>query len=157
MTYNYFDGQVPSNETIDNECEELLAKCAKTILLVGQSIEKAQFRKGLSVAMTLASDANKFLEDRKPWQTNKTDKEKTAASLWTTLSVINCLRIVMEPFLPFSSMKLKNMLGFSNTNSSNWEWGHNDVIPGNPIKKPDPLFKKLDDLIIEAEDAKLRT
>jgi methionyl-tRNA synthetase len=156
MTYNYFDGQVPSNETIDNECEELLAKCAKTILLVGQSIEKAQFRKGLSVAMTLASDANKFLEDRKPWQTNKTDKEKTAASLWTTLSVINCLRIVMEPFLPFSSMKLKNMLGFSNTNSSNWEWGHNDVIPGNPIKKPDPLFKKLDDLIIEAEDAKLR-
>jgi methionyl-tRNA synthetase len=156
MTFNYFDAKVPGNESIDTECEELLSKCDKTILRVGQSIEKAQFRKGLSLAMTLASDANKFLEERKPWQSNKTDKDKTAATLWTALSVINCLRVVMEPYLPFSSIKLRRMLGFSDDKTSNWTWNQNDVIPGSSIEKPDPLFKKLDDVVIETEDAKLR-
>jgi methionyl-tRNA synthetase len=156
MTYNYFEGQIPSNKSIDAECEELLLKGDKAVSLVGESIENAQFRKGLSVAMALASDANKFLEERKPWQTNKVDKNKTAASLWTALSVINCLRIVMEPFLPFSSIKLKNMLGLIDTKTPSWEWDRNALIPGGLIKKPDPLFKKLDDLIVEAEDAKLK-
>ena len=149
MTFNYFDGEVPGNESIDTECEELLSKCDKTILMVGQSIEKAQFRKGLSLAMTLASDANKFLEERKPWQSNKTDKSKTAATLWTALSVINCLRVGMEPYLPFSSIKLRRMLGFSDDETSNWTWNQNDVIPGSSIEKPEPLFKKLDEVVIE--------
>ena len=62
----------------------------------------------------------------------------------------------MEPYLPFSSIKLKSMLGFSDDKTSNWTWNQNDLMPGTPIEKPDLLFKKLDDVVIETEDAKLR-
>ena len=58
--------------------------------------------------------------------------------------------------LPFSSIKLRRMLGFSDDETSNWTWNQNDVIPGSSIEKPEPLFKKLDEVVIETEDAKLR-
>jgi len=156
MTYNYFDGHIPSYGSIDPECEDLLEKSDKTLLIVGESIEKTQFRKALAAAMGLASEANKFLEVRKPWQIIKTDKTHAASTLWTALSVINCLRVVMEPFMPFSSIKLKKMLGISDEQGTNWIWDRNQLIPGVDIPKPVPLFKKLDELIIEEEDTRLK-
>ena len=112
FTYRSFDGKVPSRGPIDPLSEQLLEQAAATFDLVGQSLSACKFRAAMTQIMALAHDANRYLDIQAPWKTLKSDRQGTATVLWVTLSVINCLKVMLYPFLPFSSQRLHEFLGF---------------------------------------------
>ena len=84
----------------------------------------------------------------------KIDKESAGTALWGGLNIISTLRTVFYPYLPTSADKIHSML-FKDGDTLSDGWGKRDIIPGAPIGKPTPLFRKLDDSIIEEENARL--
>ena len=106
--------------------------------------------------MSLAHSANRYLDLKEPWRAVKSDKADAARTLWVTLSVINCLKTLLYPFIPFSSERLHAMLGFAGSvQESGWAWSPDELPPGQPLEKPEPLFTKLDDELVEAEALRL--
>ena len=106
--------------------------------------------------MGLAQSANKYLDRKAPWRAMKTDKADAATTLWVGLSVINCLKVALYPFLPFSSEKLHRMLGRQgDLQESGWTWDRSDLKPGDVLETPEPLFTKLDEAVIERETAEI--
>ena len=154
ITTRNFDGCVPSPGDLAPEDQEALDECAQTIDDVGESIETRRFRRALYQAMELARVGNRYLDAQEPWRTVKSDPEKAAKTLWTALNIISTLRTVFYPFIPFSSDKMHNLLGFDGKTSTDG-WRHRVVEPGLPLPKPRALFRKLDPEIVEEEKARL--
>ena len=87
-----------------------------------------------------------------------TDRESAATTLWVVLSVINCLKVLLAPYLPFSADRLHRMLGFEDgLEGHGWSWEATTAAlpPGRPIPQPGILYTKLDDAVAEAEMARL--
>ena len=105
-------------------------------------------------AMNLARIGNKYLADTEPWKLAKTDMERVGTILNISLQLVANLAIAFEPFLPFSSERLRQML---NMDSFDWaELGRNDLLPaGHQLNKPELLFEKIEDATIEAQVQKL--
>jgi methionyl-tRNA synthetase len=114
----------------------------------------------IGLAMSLAQDANRYLNDKAPWKTLKEDRDSTATVLWVALSVIGCLKVVLSPFLPFSSARLHEMMGFpGGDREGGWSWSPTKELlpPGQRLAKPAPLYIKLDEAVAEQETARLGT
>ena len=108
--------------------------------------------------MALAQAANRYLDQKAPWHSIKTDREQAATTLWVGLTVINCLKTAFYPFLPFSSQKLHGMLGFDyDLKSYGWTWDMDALKPGQELRSPEPLFNKLDEAVIEQETQRIGT
>ncbi len=156
ITFRNFDERIPEPGALDDLSEELLATAARTLDEVGSSLGQARFRSALGSAMGLAQSANRYLDRKAPWRAMKTDKADAATTLWVGLSVINCLKTVLYPFLPFSSEKLHRMLGRQgDLQASGWTWDRHDLKPGHTLETPEPLFTKLDEAVIERETAEI--
>jgi len=157
LTHKNFEGKIPKPGILDTDSIALLTNCSQKFIEISESIEKCKFRSGLEKAMALAKSANQYLDHKEPWKTIKIDIEATQTTIWTSLSVINCLKVVLYPYLPFSSQQLHKMLGFkeNHENSIKWSWDKNLMIPGTNLEQTVPLFKKLDDSIIETETKKI--
>ena len=158
FTYRNFSGEVPSPQPLDTQSQQILEHAASVRLSVSQSIEGCRFRLAMSQIMGLAQEANRYLDSQAPWKSIKVDRAKTATALWVTLSTINCLKLLMYPFLPFSSQDLHRMLGYSGTVAEGgWDWqGTSEFMPpGQHLGEPKPLFTKLDDSMVQEETARL--
>ncbi|MYF79869.1 MAG: class I tRNA ligase family protein, partial [Chloroflexi bacterium] len=127
---------------------------SQTLVDVATSIETRRFRRALYQAMELARLGNRYLDAEEPWQTVKSNPDKAATTLWTALNVISTLRTVFYPFIPFSSDKIHNLLGFDGETASDG-WRTRAVEPGAPLPKPRPLFRKLEPEIVEQERERL--
>ena len=104
--------------------------------------------------MSLAQEANRYLDDKAPWKTIKEDRDSAATAISTVLGVICCLKTVLYPFLPFSSERLHRLLGFEGgVEEKGWTF----AIPQakQRLAPPEHLFAKLDDEIVATETAKL--
>ena len=156
MSYRNFGGQAPQPGVLDPAALSLLNEAAERLGEVARNIEACRFRAGLESAMGLARSANVYLDQKAPWKVLKTDREDAATTLWVTLSVINCLKIALGPYLPFSSEKLHKMLGFEGTaQGQGWRWDRNMMRPRQTLGKPEPLFVKLDETIAQQEDERI--
>ena len=156
MSYRNFDGKVPQPGELDPAALALLAEAAERLGDAGRSIEACRFRAGLESAMTLARSCNVYLDQKAPWKALKTDREDAATTLWVALSVINCLKTALNPYLPFSSEKLHKMLGFEGSaQEQGWSWERDTVRPGQALGEPKPLFLKLDDSIVQEETERI--
>ena len=157
MTHRNF-GAVPEHcaDRQDAEGEDLLEAARALPREVGADIGAARFRRGLERSMGLAKMANRYVENRRPWSAVKTDRDHAATTLWTAVSVINCLKTTLYPYLPFSSQRLHEMLGLGDrVDGRTWSWDEEEIQPGSPIAAPQPLFAKLDEALVESEAAKL--
>ena len=106
--------------------------------------------------MLLAQAANRYLDSQAPWLRVRDAKDDAATSLWVATTVINCLKTMFYPFLPFSSEKLHAMIGLAGSvKDQGWCWRSDDMKPGTALPQPEPLFAKLDDSIVEQETARL--
>ena len=106
--------------------------------------------------MGLAQEANRYLDRKAPWRQIKTDKAAAATTLWTAMTAVNCLKVALAPYLPFSSEKLHAMLGLEGSlEDEGWCWDPDAIEPGQPIPRPEPLFAKLDEAVIEQETARV--
>ena len=158
FTYRNFDRKVPAPRPLDFQSQQLLDRASETLDSVGRSLDACKFRAGMTQAMALAQEVNRYLDSKAPWKSLKVDREATATALWVSLSVINCLKVVMYPFLPFSAQKLHHMLGFQGElQGSGWDWkgdtGH--LPPGQLLNEPTPLYTKLDAAVVEQESLRL--
>jgi methionyl-tRNA synthetase len=104
--------------------------------------------------MSLAQKANRYLEDTSPWRVIKEDRDAAGTALHVCISVIASLRMLFYPFLPFSSQKLHEMLGFEGRVEES-PWGYKPLASGQRMLGPTPLFVKLDEKIVEEENQRM--
>ena len=158
FTYRNFEGKIPPPGALDAEDQQLLGKAAATLESVDGSLGSCRFRLAIGQAMGLAKEANRYLDAKAPWKTLRSDRERTSTTLWVGLSVVNCLKVILSPFLPFSSQRLHEMLGFRNgLEQRGWNWeGTRDFLPaGQTLGQPNPLYTKLDEAVAAEETSHL--
>ena len=110
LTHKYFGGRVPGNlkpEAIDAQTLALIPECRKNL---EENIENFHFREALKEAMNIARIGNKYISDTEPWKVAKTDMDRTASILYTSLQICANLAVAFEPFTPFSAEKLRGIL-----------------------------------------------
>ena len=155
LTGKYFDGKVPPRGTLEDIDKDVLAQIADSKAKIEQLLDNFHFRDALREAMNLARTGNKYLADTEPWKLAKTDMNRVATILNVALQLSANLNIAFEPFLPFSSAKLRQMLQFD---SVRWaDFGKTELLPaGHALGKTELLFEQIDDAAIEQQINKLQ-
>ncbi len=154
FTYRNFEGVVPNMGDLDNSSQTILKHSEETMTAVDRMIYQCKFKEAIKAAMTLAQEANRYLDEKSPWKVIKQDRNLAASSLWVAVAVISDLKTIMYPFLPFTSQKLHTYLGF-NSEVDNLNWGINRPAPGQKLATPQPLFTKLEEKLADEETARL--
>jgi methionyl-tRNA synthetase len=154
FTCRSFEGHVPSPGEFNERSRSILLSAERTLHAVDELLHECHFREGIGTAMSLAHEANRYLEEESPWKRIKEDREGAATALYVAISVISCLKTVLYPFLPFSSQKLHALLGFDGK-IEDGGWTLRAPSPGQSLAPPQPLFTKLDEHIIEEEMGRL--
>jgi len=169
-------GAVPEPGELTEADEALLREVEGGFELVGAQIEQARFRAALAEAMRLASRVNQYVSDQAPWALVENDRDRAATVLYVALRAIDNLKIVFAPFLPFSSQRLHELLGFDTVIAGEvesreitqesvpytvltgeygtWDgrWEPSALPAGQKLREPQPLFKKLDPERVVAEE-----
>ena len=153
LTNKYWDGVVPSQNDLDSYDKEVLEKIVAFPNKIGESIEKFRFREALAELMNLARLGNKYLADTEPWKLKKTDESRTETVMNIAMQIAASLAILSEPFMPFSSSKLKDILTLENVNWN--DAGNIIVVDNHKINEATHLFEKIEDDKIQEQREKL--
>ena len=154
FVYRRFDGGVPTPGELDDHSQSIIEEAKETLINMDTLLSQCHFKQAIMSAMSLARETNRYLDIKSPWKTIEQDRQAAADSLYVALSVLSCLRTALYPFLPFSSQKLHEYLGFEG-NVQDYGWKPNPPSPGQKLLEPKPLFAKLDEELIEEETARL--
>ena len=154
LTKKYFNGVVPEC----GELQEVDLKAIEEFKDVKHKVEALldtfKFRDAQKEAMNLARIGNKYITDCEPWHVAKTDMERVKTILYLSLQLVANLEIAFEPFLPFSSARLREMLNITDTDWA--QLGSTELLkPGHQLGTPALLFEKIEDEAIEAQLKKL--
>ena len=155
LTHKYFEGKVPARDVLTDYDQETIAEFVSVKKNVESYLDVFRFRDAQKEAMTLARIGNKYLADTEPWKVAKTDMKRVGTILNLSLQIAANLSIAFEPFLPFSSKKLRDMLGME---AFKWNsLGSIDLLSeGHQTAKPELLFEKIEDDVVEAQIKKLQ-
>ncbi len=154
FAYKNFDGCVPVPGELDSRSQEVIHMAEDAFGTVGGLINICHFKEAIKSAMSLAHEANRYLDEKSPWKTIKQDRQESATALYAATLVISCLKTLMYPFLPFSSERLHRLLGFEGSVEGDG-WQPRLPSPGQKLLPPEPLFSKLDEELIEEEVGRL--
>jgi methionyl-tRNA synthetase len=187
FAYKHWEGHVPN---VPNEFHQgttfrpidlsLLSTVTNGFETVGRELEAVRLRSALGEAMKLATAVNQYLDQTSPWSEVKKDKAEAAKTIYTALRAIDSLKVLFAPFLPFTSEKLHQYLGYDKPlfgeqyleevedslgvhnvlryrPSADVEpkWKRSELEPNQQLRQPSPLFKKLEESVIEEERARL--
>jgi methionyl-tRNA synthetase len=137
-------GQIPAKGSLDDLDKQALNKIEETSVQLANALTHCSFKKGLRTAMSLAQFGNFYFDQKQPWILVKTDKDRCGTVLHISLKLVQALSVFMAPYLPFSSEKLWKILGHkASIHACPWTSATEDLKTGTPLKKPQPLFKKL--------------
>ena len=178
--YKHWDGHVPDIDraALRPADLELLAAIEAGFQSVGKELEAVHLRAALQEAIRLASEVNKYLDSSAPWFEIKTDKAAAAKSVYSALKAIDSLKVLFAPFLPFTSEKLNGFFGYETPlfgeqytetvkdslgehtvlryrGVDRLQWKPSELKLGAKLNPPAPLFKKLEESVIEEERARL--
>ncbi len=178
----HWEGRVPTFEGDLRPADRALLETVEAGFdSVGTLLEAVRLRAALQEAMRLASEVNRYLDEAAPWFEIKSDRNAAAKSIYTALRAVDSIKILLAPFLPFSSEQLHGFLGYEQPifgrqavqtlqdslgehdalcylrEGASGRWEPSDLQPGAAIRNPAPLFKKLDESVAEAERARLGT
>jgi len=169
-------GSVPQPGELTDADEALLREVEGGFEAVGTQIEQARFRAALAEAMRLASRVNQYLSDQAPWALVENDRDRAATVLYVALRAIDNLKVLFTPFMPFSSQRLHELLGYETVIAGELEsrevtaesvpytvltgdygdwagrWEPSALPAGQALLEPQPLFKKLDPERVVAEE-----
>ena len=154
LTHKFFGGVIPEAHELQDIDREALGEFKNVKETLGANIENFKFREALKDAMNLARIGNKYLADTEPWKLAKTDMARVETIMNLALQITANLAIAFEPFLPFSAEKLRNMIGLE---AADWnKLGDVDILPaGHAVNKPELLFEKIEDEVIDAQMQRL--
>lgn len=155
LTQKYYNGIVPQPNELTEVDTQTLAALKAYPAVISESIERYRFREALSEFMNVARLGNKYLADEEPWKMVKEHPERVQTQLFVALQIASALAILAEPFLPFTSKKLRTIL---NIDLNNWsldfeQW--NLVQPGHQIGPAEILFAQIEDAEIQKQIDKL--
>lgn len=143
----YFENKVP-----ESQCSCDISQSLKKLYPdIGRLIEQGNFREALDTIFAFVRTANKYFDEEQPWITIKSDIEKCKSTLNTCVQIIANLSFLLEPFLPFSSAKIRNMLKIEKA-----AWQYVEVPAGLELGQVEILFERIDKNVIQEEEAKLR-
>ncbi|TXE17850.1 methionine--tRNA ligase [Psychroserpens burtonensis] len=159
LTNKYYEGVVPEASDFSEIDNETLAAIKAYPAVIESSIERYRFREASQELMNLARLGNKYLADEEPWKLIKTDEVRTKTIMFVALQISSALATLCEPFLPFTSTKLKGILSVSSNGFEN-QWSDistkNVLLPsGHQIEKGELLFSKIEDKTIAEQLEKL--
>lgn len=155
LTNKYYDGVVPSPSNYTAIDEETLATVKAYPAVISSSIERYRFREASQELMNLARLGNKYLADEEPWKTIKIDEARTKTVMFVALQIASALAVLSEPFLPFTSVKLKGIL---DSNDNVWkDISTKEILLSalHQIGKGELLFSKIEDAEIQKQLDKL--
>ena len=154
LTKKYWGGVVPACGELQEVDEKAIAEFKDVKEKVEQYLNVFKFREAQKEAMNLARIGNRYITECEPWRVWKTDPKRVETILNISLQLVANLAIAFEPFLPFSSEKLRKMI-----NMPNFEWtqlGSTDLLKaGTQLGEPELLFEKIEDEVIERQLQKL--
>ena len=161
LTNKYYQGVVPAPGAFSQVDSETLAALKAFPTTISSSIDRYRFREAGQELMNLARLGNKYLADEEPWKAIKEDEERVKTIMYVALQIATALAVLSEPFLPFTSEKLKSILNVSPSKvKGSLEW--NDILkievllpPAHQINKAELLFRKVEDSEIQAQLDKL--
>jgi methionyl-tRNA synthetase len=175
FAYKRFDGTVPVYDALTEDDQAILAQSERAFDEIGGLLAAVKLRDALQAAMALVRDANAYLDRREPWKRIKEDPADAARSVYTILRVIDNLKILLAPYLPFSAQALHEYLGYDGQlfgdltietyheeerthqglvyDGANavGRWQISALAPGQALREPRPLFVKLDPEIVDQE------
>jgi methionyl-tRNA synthetase len=178
-TYRQF-GEVPQPGSLTEEDRRALGEIGAGFESVGGLIDEAKFKAALAEAMRLSSIGNQYVDHQAPWAAIKEDRERAATILFIALRMVDSLKTIFTPFLPFSSQRLHELLGYEGWIAGplefreieeeggerhtiltgdyvSWSgsWQPSELPSGQKLREPEPLFRKLDPGIVDEELARL--
>lgn len=155
LTNKYYNGVVPAPNEFSEVDEQTLAELKAYPAVISSSIERYRFREAQGELMNVARLGNKYLADEEPWKMVKTDPERVQTQMYVALQIAAALQVLCEPFLPFTSTKLKTILNIENL-SWNSVSETSDLIPaGHQIGEAQILFAQIEDAEIQKQIDKL--
>lgn len=157
LTNKYYNGTVPEPSSFNEIDTQTLSQMRAFPDTLSQSLERYRFREASQELMNLARLGNKYLADEEPWKLIKTDENRVQTIMYVALQIAAALTAVCEPFLPFTSTKLRKMLNISPDNVS---WKNVSVErplinAGHTINQAELLFSKIEDETIQYQLDKL--
>ena len=161
LTNKYYQGIIPSPGEFTEADEDTLAAIKDFPKSIGKSIQRYRFREASQELMNLARLGNKYLADEEPWKVIKQDEERVKTIMYVALQIATALAVVSEPFLPFTSDKLKKILNIASTpisDQNSWnDVSEKDILipAGHQIGKAELLFSKIEDKTVEIQLEKL--
>jgi methionyl-tRNA synthetase len=175
FTYRNWDGVIPTPGKLRPQDKAILEEVESGFETIGKLIAEVKLRAALSEALRLASEVNKYLDTTAPWAEIKEDKVSAATTVYTALKAVDNLKILLAPFLPYTSEKLNTYLGYNeplfgeqfiktehdnlgehtvlryNADAAGGKWVPSKLEAGRVFSKPEPLYKKLDPGVAEEE------
>lgn len=179
FAYKHWNGVVPDPGELTDLDRALLATVESGFETVGVELNAVRLRSALGEAMRLASEVNRYLDQTSPWTMIKSDRQAAGRAVYTALRAIDSLKILLSPFLPFTSQRLHGFFGYEdqlfgvqstetiqdavgehlalryNHENAAGRWEPSRLAPGRQLNSPSPLFKKLDASIVAEERARL--
>ena len=154
LTQKYYNGIVPQPNEFEQVDKDLFHEMQQIPEKIGKNLDEFRFRDALTEMMNLARLGNKYLADEEPWKVIKDNPERVKTQMFCALQVAGALAYLCEPFMPFTSQKMKSGLNLGN---KNWyEVLNTPPIPtGHQINEMPLLFSKIEDDVIEAQIKKL--
>jgi methionyl-tRNA synthetase len=179
--YKNWDGHVPDVDisTLRDSDLNLLATIENGFNTVGAELDSVHLRSAVGEALKLATTVNQYLDVNAPWSAIKNDKDGAAKTIYTALKAIDSLKVLFSPFLPFTSERLHGFFGYDTPlfgeqytetvkdslgehtvlrykpAADGLQWKPSDLKPGQKLNQPGPLFKKLEEKVVEEERARL--
>jgi methionyl-tRNA synthetase len=184
FAYKRFDGRVPEPGELDDEDRALLEKVEAGFQTVGDLYDACHFRAALGEALALTREANGYLDRKAPWFQIKEDKAAAATTVYVILRVVDNLKTILAPVLPHTAQQLREYLGYEGQlfgtqhvveyqeearhgglrshraltydhGGAVGTWTESELPPGQALREPAPLFKKLEESVVEEEYARL--
>jgi methionyl-tRNA synthetase len=154
LAHKYFDGKTPDRNEPNDYDRQTLNEFIQVKQNLENDLDQYRFREALKEAMNLARIGNKYLADTEPWKLAKTDMQRISTILNISLQITANLAIAFEPFLPFTSAKIKQLI---NKKELKWaQLGSADIlVGGHQLNQPELLFEKIEDETIEKQIQKL--
>ena len=158
LTKKYYESYIPANNELLDKDKNVLDLVNQSINKVEESLSNFKFRDACTEFMNIARIGNKYLADEEPWKIIKEDPERVKTVIFISLHISSVLAIVSEPFIPFTSKKIKNILNFKD--EINWTWEglkKNDFLinENHKINEPELLFDRIEDSEIQLQIDKL--
>jgi methionyl-tRNA synthetase len=180
FAYRHFEGCVPQPRELDDLDRAILAGIEDGFQSVSKLIEAVRLKAAQEEVMSLSRSANVYLDQKAPWFEIKANQGRAATTVYVILRVIDNLKVLFAPFLPFTSQRLHEMLGYEgrlfgrpytqtfkeaershvalcyDNSLASGKWEPSQLPAGQKLQQPSPLFKKLDEDTVEKELARLR-